>query len=111
KPNKKAAEPPMKPDKPPPITDATILQLYVVAGGRCSFPGCSTYLFEEPLTKRKARLGNIAHIVGESEDGPRGNDPLPMAQRSEVENIMLLCSKCHLFVDKKELEHEYPAWL
>jgi len=110
-PNKKATARTIKTDKPPQITDATILRLYVVAGGMCSFPGCPAYLLEEPLTKRKARLGNIAHIVGEKEDGPRGNDPLPMAQRSEVENLMLLCSKCHLFVDKKELEHEYPARL
>lgn len=96
-------------EKPPTISEATILRLYVVAGGRCSFPGCNMYLLNEPLTDRRARLGNIAHIVAESTEGPRGNDLLPMANRSEVENLMLLCPKCHLFIDKKELEGEYPA--
>jgi hypothetical protein len=96
-------------ERPPAISEATILRLYVVTGGRCSFPGCNMYLLNEPLTDRSARLGNIAHIVAESTEGPRGGDPLPMANRSEVENLMLLCPKCHLFVDKKELERDYSA--
>jgi hypothetical protein len=96
-------------DEPPPITDATILRLYVLAGGRCSFPGCPAYLMEEPLTKRPARLANIAHIVAESLNGPRGDDPLPMARRSDIDNLMLVCTTHHLFVDKKEFESLYPV--
>ncbi len=96
-------------DAPPSIKDTTVLRLYTVAGGVCSFPGCGTYLLDEPLTKKKAMLGNVAHIVAKSSDGPRGGDPLPMARRSDVDNLMLLCTKCHDFVDKKEFEAEYPA--
>lgn len=100
---------PRKSAAPPPIAEATILRLYAIAGGVCSFPGCGTYLLDEPLTKKKATLGNVAHIIARKPDGPRGGDPLPMARRSEVDNLMLLCTKCHVFVDKKEFEAEYPA--
>lgn len=102
-----AAKP--KGSKPPKITEETVLRLYVVAGGRCSFAGCNEYLLDEPLTKREARLGNIAHIVAESEDGPRGRDPLPMERRSDIDNLMLLCPLHHGFVDKKKLETVYPS--
>jgi len=97
------------PSKPPPITDETILRLYTVAGGRCSF--CNVYLLDEPLTRKKALLGNVAHIVGKKPNGPRGSDPLPMARRSDIENLILLCPLHHGFVDKKELEAEYPTAL
>jgi hypothetical protein len=96
-------------DEPPQISDATILRLYVLAGGRCSFAGCPAYLMEEPLTKRPARLANIAHIVAESRNGPRGIDPLPMARRSDIDNLMLVCTTHHLFIDKKEFESLYPV--
>lgn len=109
--SRRAPAPPAKPRgaKPPKITDETVLRLYVVAGGRCSFAGCNEYLLDEPLTKREARLGNIAHIVAESEDGPRGRDPLPMERRSDIGNLMLLCPLHHGFVDKKTLESVYPS--
>jgi hypothetical protein len=95
--------------KPPAITEAMILKLYVAAGGRCSFPGCPEYLMEEPLTKKPARLGNVAHIVGEKRNGPRGDDPLPMALRSEVNNLVLMCAGHHTFIDKRENWHEYSV--
>lgn len=95
--------------KAPKITEDTVLRMYVVAGGRCSFAGCNEYLLDEPLTKREARLANIAHIVAASEDGPRGRDPLPMERRSDSGNLMLLCPLHHGFIDKKKLETVYPS--
>lgn len=62
----------------PQITDATILEVYVAAAGRCAFYGCNKTVMRELLTNRTARLGNIAHIVADKADGPRGDDPLPM---------------------------------
>lgn len=93
----------------PPITDATILEVYVAAAGRCTFYGCPETVMREPLTHRKARLGNIAHIVAEKVDGPRGDDPLPMPQRSEAANLMLMCTPHHNFIDKKENVPLYPV--
>ena len=95
----------------PSVSDTTIFKLYVAAGGLCSFPGCPEYLMAEPLTTRPARLGNVAHIVAEKKDGTRGGDPLPMNKRADIENLILLCSMHHAFVDKKEQESAYPAQL
>jgi SMODS-associated and fused to various effectors sensor domain len=93
----------------PPITEATILDVYVAAGGRCSFYGCNVSVMREPLTNKQARLGNIAHIVGEKPDGPRGDDSLPMAKRSESFNLMLMCTKHHTFIDKRKNVPSYPV--
>jgi hypothetical protein len=97
------------PRSAPQITDNTIFEIYLAAAGRCSFFGCQVDLLKEPLTKRRARLGNIAHIVAASEDGPRGDFPLPMDKRSEFENLMLLCPLHHPFVDKKKYVKDYPV--
>ena len=96
-------------DAAPAVTEATILKLYVAAGGRCSFPGCPAYVMEEPLTTKPARLGNVAHIVGEKPKGPRGNDPLPMARRADLDNLILMCSPHHAFIDKRENWDEYSV--
>lgn len=42
----------------------------------------------------------MAHIIGQKEDGPRGEDELPLNERDEFENIILLCPTCHTMVDK-----------
>src|SRR4051812_48333798 len=95
----------------PSVSDTTIFKLYVAAGGLCSFPGCHEYLMSEPLTTRPARLGNVAHIVAGKKDGTRGTDPLPMSKRADIDNLILLCSMHHAFIDKKEQESAYPATL
>lgn len=42
----------------------------------------------------------MAHIIGRKEDGPRGDEDLPVSQRDEFENIILLCPTCHTLIDK-----------
>ena len=42
------------------------------AGGMCEFPGCGALLYEDPLTKQKLNWTNLAHIIGDSSEGPRG---------------------------------------
>jgi hypothetical protein len=96
-------------DVAPVVTEATILKLYVAAGGRCSFPGCPAYLMEEPLTSKPARLGNVAHIVGEKRNGPRGVDAMPIARRADFENLILMCTPHHAFIDKRENWDEYSV--
>ena len=48
----------------------------------------------------------MAHIIGKKEDGPRGDDELPISQRDEYDNLILLCPNCHTTVDKNP--HLYP---
>lgn len=45
-------------------------------------------------------IEEMAHIIGQKEDGPRGDDELPLNERDEFENIILLCPTCHTMVDK-----------
>ncbi len=44
-------------------------------------------------------LSEVAHIVARSSDGPRGHDPLPLAERDSFANLILLCEEHHHVVD------------
>jgi hypothetical protein len=44
-------------------------------------------------------VGEAAHIIAESPDGPRGNSPIPIGQRNSYLNLMLLCNVHHKQVD------------
>lgn len=91
--------------------DPVVLELWVRAGGRCEFHGCNAYLLEDDLTTNAVKLANIAHIVGRSKNGPRGNDPLPISERNKIENLMLACTKCHKVIDNKALEEQFHKGL
>jgi len=72
------------------------------SGNRCAFPRCQRVLTAEAsLPDRPAVLGEIAHIVAESPDGPRGASPLPAAERNRYENLILLCNQHHQLVDSQ----------
>lgn len=95
----------------PPVSEKTALQLWVRAGGRCSFLGCNEYVLSDQLTNwRDTKHGNIAHIVAASRNGPRGDEPLPMDQRSEYDNLILVCKTHHGVIDDKSLEDRFPVW-
>lgn len=48
---------------------------------------------------RDAILGEMAHIVAESPDGPRGQSPLTPTERNNYENLLLLCNVHHQLID------------
>lgn len=75
------------------------LLLAVQAGGRCEFDGCNDYLFEHHVTLREGVFGQNAHIVAFKKDGPRGQQKLRPQDINNVENLMLLCHKCHKQID------------
>jgi len=85
-------------------TDATI-RLWVLAGGRCEY--CNRYLLEDDYTTYTYNLAERAHIVGaiDTPGSPRGNDPLPLGEREEAENLMLLCREHHRLIDTLIEEH------
>ncbi|MGP4693894.1 hypothetical protein [Agrobacterium cavarae] len=47
-------------------------------------------------------VGENCHIVGEKEDGPRGNSPLSLAERNRYSNLILLCNIHHKIIDDNE---------
>jgi hypothetical protein len=87
------------------------LKLWLKAGGLCSFRGCAKKLTEHCLTFEETNFSNIAHIVGYEIGGPRGNHPLPMAQRNDYENLMLVCTDCHKLIDSSETAGNYSVEL
>lgn len=52
-------------------------------------------------------VNELAHIIGQSSDGPRGQNALPLSQRDEYENIIILCPTCHTKIDKNP--QEFPT--
>jgi len=83
------------------------LLLWVRAGGRCEFDGCNEYLFKHHVTLDAVKLAQIAHIVAFKPGGPRGNDPRRPDDIHAVENLMLLCHRCHALIDDKEMAPKY----
>src|SRR4051812_7167131 len=89
------------------ISDTTTLRLWVQAGGRCEYHGCNQYLLEDDLTTYTLNLAERAHIVGatDAQRSPRGDDVLPLADRNEADNLMLLCRDHHRVIDRLPREH------
>lgn len=66
-------------------------------------------------------IGEIAHIVAEKEDGPRGISPLTLSERNAYPNLLLLCSEHHKFIDDhpedypisrlQDMKREHEQWV
>lgn len=92
-----------------PLPTYVVAYVWARAAGRCEFPGCNTPLWMDALTTHEANVGKLAHIVGASTDGPRG-DPVESPRLArDPSNIMLLCGTHHDLVDKKKYEKTYPT--
>lgn len=73
-----------------------VKMLYGLAAGRCAFPTCrkEVVLDSDPVDGRK-QIGKIAHIIGHSDSGPRGDATYPRHKLDTYENWVLLCPTCH----------------
>ena len=75
-------------------------ELWWRAAGRCEFKGCNKPLYLHGITMDNCNLSNCAHIIGDSENGPRGTkDSKSLAQN--FNNIMLMCPECHHYRDNE----------
>jgi hypothetical protein len=90
------------------IAPAVSLHLYVRAGGRCEFDGCTAYLMEHPTTNAIGNFAQQAHIFAFKEHGPRGDSLGRPENINNIANLMLLCHPCHHLIDKVEPE-KYPV--
>ena len=71
-----------------------------------AFPGCGRELVEPGnQDDDHAYIGEIAHIVADSRQGPRGDSPLTDEERDRHENLVLLCRVCHKVVDSQPLTY------
>lgn len=63
---------------------------------------CKKELLHETDNENFSLLGEVAHIVGEQHNAPRGNNPMPLNERNEVKNLLLLCLDDHKIIDDDE---------
>jgi hypothetical protein len=92
------------------------------SGNRCAFQNCRRRLTaEDSPPDRAVILGEIAHIVAESPDGPRGDSPLSLTERNKYENLILLCNVHHQLIDDQpqtytverllQMKQDHEAWV
>lgn len=78
--------------------------LWNVSGGMCEFEGCRTMLSREKISRQICNLSQIAHIVADSPNGPRGNENSE-ALSKDSDNLMMLCSYHHKLIDDNPNEY------
>ncbi len=78
-------------------------ELWFAAHGRCEFAGCNKRLDVHGITMDKCNISNYAHIIGDSEDGPRGNEKSKSLAK-DPSNLILLCPECHKLIDHEGVE-------
>lgn len=93
-------------DTRPSIDKPEEIKLWVRAGGRCQM--CNKYLLDIVYG---VNLSEKAHIVGwkPSSKSPRGSSPLPVEDRNNVDNLMLLCFDHHKVIDETRLLPEFSV--
>lgn len=85
--------------------------LWILSGGRCEFRGCNEPINRNFLTGQKVVLGQYCHIIGDSDNGPRGDPTRSSALAQDPANLILCCARCHKTIDDGALAKEYPEHL
>ena len=74
--------------------------LWGSSGNKCAFDTCRIDLIEdETETDDESIIGDEAHIVARSQDGPRGESDLTLEDRNKYANLILVCRKHHKIID------------
>jgi hypothetical protein len=79
------------------------------SGGYCANPSCRRDLFPPIAPGRIASIAELAHIIGQSQEGPRGQSDIPVEARDDGSNIVLLCPTCHEIVDDMSATDVFTA--
>ena len=81
-----------------PVKETTKRIIWAKAAGKCSM--CKKNLVMGDKSEGSTHLiGEVAHIVAENPNGPRGESPLSLEQRNAENNLLLLCPDCHTLID------------
>lgn len=81
--------------------------LWGKAGATCAFPSCRLALVRDATPDdREVLVGEIAHIVAQSQGGPRYQVEIPGGNIDGYNNLILLCHEHHELVDHQH--HTYP---
>lgn len=74
-------------------------ELWFDAHGRCEM--CNEPLYRDGLTMMDVNLGEYAHIIADSPNGPRGDATESEELAKDKSNLILLCKKHHKVIDAK----------
>lgn len=86
----------------------TIKTLFAASGGACAFPGCTTRLVQG---SSGALLGEMCHIRAASEGGQRYDPTQEDLERSQAENLIILCPTHHSLIDQDPITYTAEALL
>lgn len=89
------------------IEEKTKRLLLARSGGFCGNPDCNVDLYPLFLNREITNIDELAHIIGQSDRGPRGECDLSDEERDDFMNIILLCPTCHTKADK--FYHLFPT--
>lgn len=87
-------------------SDQTLKRLFALSGNVCAFPGCPAPIVD---TDMDVVVGDICHIKGKSENGPRYDPTQTDAERNSYENLLVMCVAHNRIVDGKKTRHLYPV--
>lgn len=90
-------------------TEKTRLLVWTQSGGRCAYSGCGKALVLDVGDGDVSLVGQMAHIVANSRQGPRGHDPLDDEARRDAANFILLCPEHHKLVDDHPRRFPVPV--
>jgi hypothetical protein len=84
------------------IPQKEIKVLSMLSGGVCAYPDCCKRLVE-PGTEMDdaAILAEMAHIVGDSRQGPRGDSAMSDEDRDKHTNLLFVCGDHHKLIDDR----------
>ena len=87
------------------IKPATERMLWGVSAGICEFDGCTNKLYSHHVTKEKVNLAEKAHIYAFSEAGKRPSLLRSSPEINDIDNLMLVCERCHKLIDSEETDY------
>lgn len=87
------------------IKPATERMLWGISAGICEFDGCTNKLYSHHVTKEKVNLAEKAHIYAFSKGGKRPSLLRSSAKINDIDNLMLVCERCHKLIDSEETDY------
>lgn len=87
------------------IKPSTERMLWGVSAGVCEFGGCTNKLFSHHVTKENVNLSEKAHIYAFSAGGKRPSLLRFTPKINDIDNLMLVCERCHKLIDSEDTEY------